>query len=195
DGPHARGNLAIVAERDVHRPTIVRPIRDYREAVGRGAGKGAKEHRVHRAENRRARADAEGECRHRYDGEAGTPRESPHCVAQVSDRREDEVLPAIRPDLLPSDRHVADLELRGATSLRFGHASRGQFGGRLVRVVTKLVGEIVVGRAAMHEHTRAAGEMTPERHVTPPISEGGLPLTYVAPSLPSRPRAASIPRA
>ncbi len=161
----ARENLPEGSERRGEPRAIPAVIPHRDEPPGARVRKGLEEDRMHGAEDRRARPDAERE------GEDGGRREArissqlPGAEPHVAPEGVERVLPAGVAHVLPDGERVSHLEPREPASLVDGMPRSLEFGDSPLAIVRNLVVEVGPRPFAPDEHGESAGELPPERHV------------------------------
>ena len=105
-------------------------------------------HRAHDAEDRRGRADAEGQRHQRRGGEAGRPPQHASAMADIAHRVFEQRGPDLVPRALPDAFQSAELEQRLAPRLVGTHAGAAMLLGLLIDVKANLFVETALERVA-----------------------------------------------
>ena len=124
--------------------------------------------RVDDTEDRRRRADSNGQRQRRDDREAGRRAKSSRGVAEVGERRVDRILPAVAANLLAHARVAAHLEPSDALRIVDRHATSHVLGDTLFVIVLNFVADVAIGGGAVDERADAARQLSRADHgITP----------------------------
>ena len=105
-------------------------------------------HRAHHAEDRRGRADAEGQRHQCRGGKARRPSQHASAMTEITHRVFEQRRPDLVPGALPDAFQSAELEQRLAPGLVWHHASAAMLRGLLIDVKTNLFVETALERVA-----------------------------------------------